>query len=386
MKFLKIAIFSDTYFPQVNGVAQTLKRLTNHLEKKQISYQVYSPENKTSSTYPNINQFPSLPFFLYPECRTVIANPKKIEKNLKQFKPDLIHLATPYMMGLYGMFAAKKLDITVVSSYHTNFDQYLKYYHASLLEPFLWKYLKWFHQSTEKIFVPSKDTQRKLESLHFSDLKVWGRGIDSKLFKPNTEANEQIKKKYRIKEKHILLYVGRLAPEKDLETLNKIINRTSNINNSVHWLIVGDGPNKEAWREKEQEQKNITLTGYIKGKELAMIYAGADLFVFPSYTETFGNVVLEAMSSGTPAIVSNAGGVKDFVINMVNGKICEKQNAESFVQAISKLLADETMRLRMGIEARNYALTQSWDTIFEGLLSDYYEVIYSRQKLNEKYA
>ena len=225
-----------------------------------------------------------------------------------------------------------------------------------------------------------------MESLHFSDLKVWGRGIDSKLFKPNTEANEQIKKKYRIKEKHILLYVGRLAPEKDLETLNKIINRTSNINNSVHWLIVGDGPNKEAWREKEQEQKNITLTGYIKGKELAMIYAGADLFVFPSYTETFGNVVLEAMSSGTPAIVSNAGGVKDFVINMVNGKICEKQNAESFVQAISKLLADETMRLRMGIEARNYALTQSWDTIFEGLLSDYYEVIYSRQKLNEKYA
>lgn len=161
------------------------------------------------------------------------------------------------MMGLYGMFAAKKLDIPVVSSYHTNFDQYLKYYHASLLEPFLWKYLKWFHQSTEKIFVPSKDTQRKLESLHFSDLKVWGRGIDSKLFKPNTEAKEQIKKKYRIKEKHILLYVGRLAPEKDLDTLNKIINRTSNINNSVHWLIVGDGPNKEAWREKEQEQKTL---------------------------------------------------------------------------------------------------------------------------------
>ncbi|MEK5382883.1 glycosyltransferase family 4 protein [Niallia sp. FSL W8-0635] len=384
---MKIAIFSDTYFPQVNGVAQTLRRLSNHLDKKQITYQVYSPENKSSTTYPNINQFPSLPFFLYPECRTVITNPKKIENNLKQFKPDLIHLATPYMMGLYGLFAAKKLNIPVVSSYHTNFDQYLKYYHASLLEPFLWKYLKWFHQSTEKIFVPSKETQKKLESLNFSDLKVWGRGIDSDLFKPNTDAKEQIKKKFHIREKYILLFVGRLAPEKDLDTLNKIVDKLpSNIKDSVHWLIVGDGPSKEMWEEKEKKQNNMTLTGYIKGDELARIYAGADLFVFPSYTETFGNVVLEAMACGTPAIVANEGGVKDFVIDNVNGRICEKRNAESFIVAISELLGNEKMRLGMGREARGYALTQSWNSIFDGLLSDYYEVIQSSQKLNKKYA
>jgi len=387
VEFLKIAVFSDTYFPQVNGVAQTLKRLSNHLEKRQISYQVYSPENKSSTTYPNINQFPSLPFFLYPECRTVIANPKKIENNLKEFKPDLIHLATPYMMGLYGLFAAKKLNIPVVSSYHTNFDQYLKYYHASLLEPFLWKYLKWFHQSTEKIFVPSKETQKKLVALDFRDLKVWGRGIDFELFKPNTDAKEQIKRKFQIQEKHILLYVGRLAPEKDLDTLSEIIDKLpSSMKESVHWLIVGDGPSKESWREKEKSQKNITLTGYIKGNELARIYAGADLFVFPSYTETFGNVVLEAMACGTPAVVANEGGVKEFVIDNVNGKICEKQNAESFHQAISALLADEKLRLGMGREARSYASTQSWDNIFDGLISDYCEVIQSHQKLNKKYA
>lgn len=384
---MKIAIFSDTYFPQVNGVAQTLKRLSNYFDRKQINYQIYSPENKTSTTYPNINQFPSLPFFLYPECRTVITNPKKIENNLKQFKPDLIHLATPYMMGLYGLFAAKKLNIPVVSSYHTNFDQYLKYYHASLLESFLWKYLKWFHQSTEKIFVPSKETQRKLESLNFSDLKVWGRGIDSELFKPNMNSKEQIKKKFQIHEKHILLFVGRLAPEKDLDTLNKIIDKLpSNIKESVHWLIVGDGPSKEVWKEKEKSQKNITLTGYIKGEELARIYAGADLFVFPSYTETFGNVVLEAMACGTPVIVANEGGVKDFVIDNVNGRICEKQNAESFLHAISELLCNEKMILGMGREARRYALTQSWNTIFDRLFSDYYEVIQTSQKLNKKYA
>lgn len=130
----------------------------------------------------------------------------------------------------------------------------------------------------------------------------------------------------------------------------------------------------------------MTLTGYIKGDELARIYAGADLFVFPSYTETFGNVVLEAMACGTPAIVANEGGVKDFVIDNVNGRICEKRNAESFIVAISELLGNEKMRLGMGREARGYALTQSWNSIFDGLLSDYYEVIQSSQKLNKKYA
>lgn len=385
---LKVAIFTDTYYPQVNGVAQTLKRLTDHLEDKQISYQLYSPENDDhSTTYPNLQQFRSLPTFLYPECRTVITNPKKIEVSLKQFQPDIIHLATPYMMGLYGLFAAKKLNIPVVSSYHTNFDQYLKYYHASLLAPFLWKYLKWFHQSTEKIFVPSMDTKRKLQTRGFYSLELWGRGINCDIFQPYPNEKQALKQKYKIKEEYILLYVGRLAPEKDLVTLNNVIEQLpDHMSDSVHWLIVGDGPNKEMWEAKAAEQENITVTGYIKGEDLAKIYAGGDLFIFPSFTETFGNVVLESLACGTPAVVSNVGGVTEIVENEKNGIICEKENVEQFTNAITELLSNSERREKMGINARDYALTQSWNNIFNQLVDDYKEVILSKNIIDKRYA
>ncbi len=387
MTILKIAIFSDTYFPQVNGVAQTLKRLTNHFEKNEILYQIYSPDINDSSTYPNINQFPSLPLFLYPECRTVITSPRKIENNLQKFKPDLIHLATPYTMGLYGLFAAKKLNIPVVSSYHTHFDQYLKYYRVAWLAPLLWKYLKWFHHSTEKIFVPSKETMEKLQSQGFNSLKIWGRGIDCQQFKPIINASDDIRKRYNIKEKYILLYVGRLAPEKDLKTLSVIMEKMPvQIKQNIHWLMVGDGPNMEEWKERAIVQKNITLTGYLRGEELAKIYAGADLFVFPSYTETFGNVVLESLACGTPAIVANAGGVAEIVEDNRTGRICEKSNADDFISAIHDLLVNDDERLKMGMEARTYALTKSWDVILDRLLVDYSEIIASHLIINTKYA
>ncbi|WP_445489235.1 glycosyltransferase family 4 protein [Niallia sp. 03133] len=384
---MKIAIFSDTYFPQVNGVAQTLKRLTNHFEKHEISYQIYSPVTNESSTYPTINQFPSLPLFLYPECRTVIVSPRKIENNLQKFKPDLIHLATPYMMGLYGLFAAKKLNIPVVSSYHTHFDQYLKYYRAAWLTPLLWKYLKWFHHSTERIFVPSKETLEKLQSQGFDSLKIWGRGIDCQQFKPIKNARDYIKNKYHIKEKYILLYVGRLAPEKDLKTLSAIIEKMPvKINQNIHWLMAGDGPNMKEWKEKSIAQKNITMTGYIRGEELARIYAGADLFVYPSYTETFGNVVLESLACGTPAIVADEGGVAEIVEDNKTGIICKKENADDFIHAINYFLINDEERLKMGMEARTYALTKSWDFILDCLLVDYREIIASNVIINKKFA
>lgn len=384
---MKIAIFTDTYFPQVNGVAKTLYRFTNYLEQNQQSYQIYSP---TTNNYPAMDSsqpFPSFPFFFYPECRTVIANPKKIESSLQAFQPDIIHIATPYMMGLYGLFAAKKLMIPVVSSYHTHFDQYLKYYHASWLSPLLWKYLKWFHQSTETIFVPSQETLNKLQSFGFDSLHIWGRGIDCDLFQPSHLAQTEIRKRFNIEEEFILLYVGRLAPEKDLQTLARVMdNLSSEMNSRIHWVLVGDGPNKKEWEEKAKEQGNLTVTGYIKGEELANIYAAADLFVFPSFTETFGNVVLEALACGTPAIVANQGGVTEIVHHQKTGIICERENELAFSMAICELLLNNGRRTEMGMEARKYALSQSWDRIFHQLVNGYEEVINDTNQWKQKYA
>ncbi|MDK8642707.1 glycosyltransferase family 4 protein [Niallia taxi] len=383
---MKIAIFTDTYFPQVNGVANSLKRLTDHLEKRQIQYQIFAPEVEDAPVYPNINQFFSIPVFLYPECRTALANPKKIKAKVQEFNPDIIHIATPYMMGLYGLFCAKRLHIPVVSSYHTHFDQYLEYYKAAWLLPVLHKYLKWFHESTLRTFAPSNETKSKLTELGFHSLSIWGRGIDCTQFRP-IATTHAVRQKYNIQEEFILLYVGRFAPEKDLSTLSSIIDSVpDNWNKKIHWLLAGDGPSLPEWKRKAADWNNVTLTGYLKGEELSEAYASADLFVFPSTTETFGNVVLESLASGTPAIVSNSGGVKELVADGITGRICTAKSANEFSKAIIELLADQEKRRLFGIAARKYALSQSWESILDKLIGEYEEVLINSRGEQRIYA
>lgn len=383
---MKIAIFTDTYFPQVNGVANSLKRLTDHLEKRQIQYQIFAPEVEDAPVYPNINQFFSIPVFLYPECRTALANPKKIKAKVQEFNPDIIHIATPYMMGLYGLFCAKRLHIPVVSSYHTHFDQYLEYYKAAWLLPVLHKYLKWFHESTLRTFAPSNETKSKLTELGFHSLSIWGRGIDCTQFRP-IATTHAVRQKYNIQEEFILLYVGRFAPEKDLSTLSSIIDSVpDNWNKKIRWLLAGDGPSLPEWKRKAANWNNVTLTGYLKGEELSEAYASADLFVFPSTTETFGNVVLESLASGTPAIVSNSGGVKELVAEGITGRICTAKSANEFSKAIIELLADQEKRRLFGIAARKYALSQSWESILDKLIGEYEEVLINSRGEQRIYA
>ncbi|WP_273128882.1 glycosyltransferase family 4 protein [Metabacillus sp. HB246100] len=371
---MKIAIFTDTFAPDVNGVARTLKRLTDYLEKNGYEFRVFAPESTKESMFTShIHRFTSLPFFLYPECRLALPNMMHVKAELQRFKPDLIHVATPFNIGLCGLHYGKKLNIPIVGSYHTDFDQYLEYYDLQFLSKVLWKYMHWFHKPLRKIFVPSHTTLDQLKRKGFSNLRIWGRGVDCTLFQPSY-SKEEIMNKYSIKEKYVLSYVGRLAPEKDIETLMNVTSELPEpIRQQVHWLIVGDGPSKEDMVKRARE--NITFAGYLNGSELAKVYAASDLFVFPSPTETFGNVVLEALASGTPVVGANSGGVKNIIKHDVNGILCEPKNVETFTRAITKLLTNETIRNEMQVEARQYALTQTWDCIFEGLLHDYEDTL-----------
>ncbi|WP_407268617.1 glycosyltransferase family 4 protein [Radiobacillus sp. PE A8.2] len=371
---MKIAIFTDTYFPDVNGVAKTLKRFTDYLEANGHEYRVFAPKTSKVASYSSqIYQLTSLPFFLYPECRFSIPNVLQVKAELKQFQPDIIHVATPFNVGLCGIHYAQKYNIPLVGSYHTDFDKYLAYYHLQLFSKTLAKYLDWFHRSMQKIFVPSLDTFQKLKAQGYPNLSIWGRGVDATLFQPSYDGNA-IRKKYNIKEKFILSYVGRLAPEKDVDSLVAIMNTLpAHLSNQIHWIIVGDGPSKEDMIKSAPA--NVTFTGYLQGEALAEVYANSDTFVFPSSSETFGNVVLEALASGTPAIVANAGGVKHIVEHKKTGMLCEPGEIEGFVGAIDHLLQNDAERLVMGIHARQYALKQTWNQIFEKLLSEYEEAM-----------
>ncbi|MFD1739256.1 glycosyltransferase family 4 protein [Bacillus salitolerans] len=378
---MKIAIFTDTFAPQVNGVARTLKRFTDYLDQQGIDYKVFAPDctkdEELFSTH--IHRFTSLPFFLYPECRLALPNMLHVRNQLSQFKPDIIHVATPFNVGLCGIHYAKKLNIPLVGSYHTDFDQYLEYYDLQFLSTLLWKYMTWFHRSFLKTFVPSQETKEQLRRHGFTNLHVWSRGVDGSVFKP-LESTQQLRQKYDIHEKYILSYVGRLAPEKDVDTLLGIMNQLPlALQHNVRFLIVGDGPSKADL--ERQVPTNVTFTGYLGGQELAEVYAGSDLFIFPSPTETFGNVVLEALACGTPVVGANSGGVKNIIKNGITGILCEPKKVSSFVHAIESLLSNDELRKNMQHEARTYALTQTWDSIFESLLYEYETALH---RSNEK--
>jgi glycosyltransferase involved in cell wall biosynthesis len=371
---MRIAIFTDTFYPDINGVARTLKRLTDFLESQNITFKLFVPASPTEELdCDHIHRSKSLSFFMYPECRLAFPNLYQMKSELQNFSPDLIHVVTPFNIGLCGVHFSKNLNIALVGSYHTNFDDYLRYYNLPFLSKLHWNYMHWFYQTCHKIFVPSPTTLQLLRQQGFPNLELWPRGVDCQLFHPYYD-KKSVKNRYSLQDSYVLTYAGRLAPEKDLHTLFAAAKSIpSIINQHIHWLIIGDGPLREEL--ETQAPENMTFTGYLDGKRLAEAYAASDLFVFPSSSETFGNVVLESLASGTPVIGAKAGGVQNIIKAGVTGLLCKPGNAHEFSEAILQLLTHGELRQQMGRSGRNYALTQSWDRILNNLICQYTAVI-----------
>ncbi len=372
---LRIAIFSDTYAPEIKGVARTLKRYTDYLEREGIDYQLFIPESRTPvPAIPHVERFTSIPFLLYPECRLAIPNPMLIKQRLTAFQPTLIHIATPFNLGLFGLHYGKKHHIPIVASYHTHFDDYLDYYNLPFLKRFVMRYMTWFHAAAERVYVPSPSTKEKLlsQGIH-REIEVWGRGVNCVAYSP-AKRSSSVRERFGIREKHVILYVGRIAPEKDvqlaLETFRQL---PDTIKEQAHLLIVGDGPLLK--RLSEADPPQVTFAGFMEGEELSEVYASSDLFLFPSATETFGNVVLEAMASGLPVIGARAGGVQNLIAHGMNGYLCEAKCTADFLKQTSRLLSDGDLRSLLGEQARKYALSQSWDAIFNQLLTSFGQVV-----------
>lgn len=375
---MRLALFTDTFLPQTNGVSLTLQRLTTHLNRRGIEHLLFSPKSAPENSYADpIRPITSIPFFLYPECRLALPNMSSIQSELKAFRPDLLHLATPFNIGLCGLRYARKYGLPHVASYHTHFDRYLEYYRMKRIVPLYWKYMKWFHRSCDATFAPSNETLDSLQVQGFQRLKLWSRGIDCNLYTPKKRSH-QVRDRYGITAPLLLLYVGRIAPEKDINTLALAMQQLpESMQSQVHWLVVGDGPLLPEMRT--QAPHNVTFTGYKHGEELAQLYASADLFVFPSSTETFGNVVLEAMASGLPVLAVNEGGVKDLITPGRNGMIVEPRSPDAFIREICASIEHPHKLAAMGYEGRQLALDRSWESIFDGLIHDYEEILEHRR-------
>ncbi|MEK8130992.1 glycosyltransferase family 1 protein [Paenibacillus filicis] len=373
---MRVALFTDTYVPDVNGVAKTLGRLVNDLESRGAVCKVFAPDGGTGGDEDRrrVERFYSIPFLLYPECRMALPGPVHLRKTLRAFQPDLIHLATPFNLGLMGLSYAKRHRIPVVASYHTHFDHYLAFYKLQWMEPVLWKYMQWFHQDCRKIYVPSESCRRHLEEKGLAPLEIWPRGVETASFHPRGGRDETLASRNISPDKFVILYVGRLAPEKSIDVLMGTFDSLpASIRACSHLIVAGDGPLYKPLTERYGGEADITFTGFEQGEALRELYAAADVFLFPSATETFGNVVLEAMASGTPVIGAAAGGVADSIEHGKTGLLCVPGDTADFARAVCRIFSDRGLAGELAGQAHSYSLRQSWDAIFSRLYASYQE-------------
>ncbi|MFU8861109.1 MAG: glycosyltransferase family 4 protein [Cyclonatronaceae bacterium] len=371
MKNLRVAIFTGNYAHIRDGVSLTLNRLVAHLESQNIPVLIFGP----SCDYPALRpkgeflEIPSVALPLRTEYRISLYMPSTYEDRLKEFDPTIIHIASPDFLGMWALRYAKKHDIRVVSSYHTHFPNYLKYYKLNAFEPLVWKYLKWFYGSCDRLFVPS---QSMLETLRKNDLKhgleIWSRGVDTERFNPGHRSDDWRKTFGIRKEDVVVLFLSRLVWEKDLGTVIEVGNHLLRKYDHVRILIGGEGP---ARREMQRRLPGAIFTGFVGGIDLYRVYANSDLFFFPSETETFGNVTLEALSSGVPAVVAKAVGSSSIVKDGENGFLVEPGDVAGFETCLTKLITDGERRQKMAESARNWAMKFKWEKVMDKLVGDY---------------
>lgn len=364
---MRVAIFTDTFFPQVNGVSHTLKQLGDYLEKNSIPYLFITPKNEEDldSGYKVINFF-STPFFLYPESRFSLPNLPYLNKELDTFKPDLIFCMTEFNIGLSGLAYGKKNGLPVVSNYSTNFQDILKHYNVSILEHSLKTYLAWFHTQAQISVTPTHQSRLRMYRLGIDRVALFRRGIHHTLFGQQLRSN-RFREKYHLVDKIALLYVGRLSGEKDLDILVEAMDiLNQKYFDKIILVLTGDGPMKESL--KKHNPGNFVFTGYLHKEELYEAYASCDIFTFPSAFETFGNVVLEAHASGLPCVGVNEGGVKDIIVDGVTGYLAKSKDSNDFADKIEQLILFPKQRETMGQAASKHALKYDWNHVFDELI------------------
>jgi glycosyltransferase involved in cell wall biosynthesis len=313
---------------------------------------------------------------MYPELQLARPLDQKGKALLESFQPDLVHIATEATVGWSGRAWARRKGVPLVSSFHTDFPAYMAGYGLGGFEASAWRGLQTFHRAAKITFCPSTATLAQLRSWGFHhDLRIWGRGVDTDFFSPSRR-REDLREAVAPGAEKIIVYVGRLAPEKRLDVLLEAFPRIrGTLGPGTVLMLVGDGPWMGRLREKALE--GVLLLGYRTGIPLAEAYALGDVFAFPSDTETFGNVVTEALASGLPVVAPAKGGVMDSVIPGETGVLVPPRNSEALADALIEVLLNAETRKRLAEGARAHALTRSWAAVLDGLFDNYREVLES---------
>ena len=371
----RIALFTGAYNHIADGVSLTLNRLVDHLEQQGAAVRVFAPtvDDPPLDHAGTLVPVPSVPLPGRSEYRFALGVTPSVREELEAFDPTLFHIATPDLLGRHALTLGQTADTPVVASYHTHFSSYLKYYHLDLLESALWSYLRRFYRQCEQVYVPSAAMADVLRSHGITGgLRLWERGVNTDRFSPSHRSPDWRRAHGIGDDEVVVSFVSRLVREKGLDVYADVIERLEQQGIPHRSVVVGDGPARD---EMEDRLPNTVFTGFLEGDDLARAYASSDVFLFPSDTETFGNVTLEAMASGLPTVCARAAGSRDLVEDGVTGRLCPPGDVSAFTNAARQLIQDASLRDRMRTAAHDRAQDFGWATILDKMNGYYDEVL-----------
>ncbi len=364
-----ITIVSETFPPEINGVANTLRHLCQGLIQRGHRVTVIRPrqchEERGSVASAGKGLFTGehvvtgMPLPGYADLRFGLTHSSCIRKLWRKDRPDAIYVATQGPLGIAAVNAARKLGLPVCSGFHTNFHSYSRYYGVGILERLLCTYGRWFHNRTDKTLVPTRKMARVTAAIGINNAALWSRGVDCTRFSPHKK-DDALRARWGLaRGEPAVLYVGRLAAEKNLRMAVACYERIRGLHPQARFVLVGDGPLR---RMLEQKHPDYIFCGTQRGEDLARHYASGDIFLFPSKTDTFGNVVLEAMASGLAVVAFDDAAAAEHIRHEENGMKADLHHDEDFVDSALRLADQPSLLNRIRAQARLDALDLNWSS------------------------
>lgn len=368
---MRVAIFTDNDFEKTNGVTTTLRAVLRHVPDD-IQIRIYTASELSCDVpdYLALAAF-GVPIPWYGEMRMYAPPVRAFRRHLADEGIAIVHVTTPGPVGLAAKYLASSLGLPSIGSFHTNLGDYTRLLSgSSRLGSLMDRYMRWLYGGCEAVLVPSEDTRVRLAARGWTEqrLALWPRGVDTRAFSPERRSSA-VRDAWRVcDQRPAVLYAGRVSREKGLAHLPAIESLLYRQSTPHRLIVVGEGPMSE---ELRAACPDAVFLGRVPHSEMGTVMASADLFLFPSDTDTAGNVVLEAQACGLPVIVSRTGGPIEQMIDGRTGFACSSGDTVDFADCAAALLRSRELRLEMGAAARAHGLTRTWSAALQPLFASY---------------
>jgi glycosyltransferase involved in cell wall biosynthesis len=377
---LNLVLVTETYAPEINGVSMTLGRLVDGLAARGHRITIVRPRQRHESTRYSVTQrlacrqvrLPGVPIPGYPQLRLGLPAARRLGKLWALNRPDLVHVATEGPLGASAITTARRMGIPVTSSFHTNFDQYTRDYRIGWFKPVVAAWLRHIHNRTLRTFAPTRDLCARLETEGYRNVRLLSRGVDTTLFNP-ARRDDALRAAWGVEPDGLaVIHVGRLAAEKNYPLLFRAFDAIKAVQPKARLVIVGDGPLLSAC---QRERPDAVFTGFYTGASLARYYASGDIYLHTSVTETFGNVVTEALGSGLAVVAFDYAAAHEFIRSEENGLLVPLTDPSAFLTHATRLARDPGLRARLSAAGPATARGLSWDAIVDRFAEDLKEAV-----------